>query len=166
MANLPPALASAVEALRSRYPSAAAIIFYGSCLRDRSSEGLLDFYVLVDRYSDVMGCSAALGAHVLPPNVYRHSLGDLRAKVAVMRVGDFLHGLGAGWFTPMLSARFAQPCAVVHVREGALEDRLAQGFLTAAETCIVRTLPLMSTPFGARAMAARLYRKLRHRAAP
>ncbi|MBX7199043.1 MAG: hypothetical protein K1X51_06660 [Rhodospirillaceae bacterium] len=136
------------EDLRRHY-RAAAVIFYGSCLRDRTADGLLDFYVLVDRYSDAMGNAAALGAWLLPPNVYSHVLGTARAKVAVMRVDEFLSDLGANRFTTTLSARFAQPCAIVHARDNALRARLEAGFVTAANTCIQRTLPLMPPQFTA-----------------
>lgn len=150
-------LPAATEALHRFYPGAAAIIFYGACLRNRDPEGLLDFYVLVDRYRDAIGPAAALGARLLPPNVYRHTLAEgLEAKVAVIRVDAFLEGLGPLRFTPDLSARFAQPSLIVFARDAALRTRLAAGFLTAAETCIVRTLPLMPQRF----TAAELWRRV------
>src|SRR5262245_5767221 len=80
-------LSSSAEHLRRGY-GAAAIVFYGACWRALTAEGFLDFYVLVDRYSDAMGSAAALGAWLLPPNAYHHAfghtLGNARAKVAII----------------------------------------------------------------------------------
>lgn len=143
-----PAVAAAVADLRGRY-DASAIVFYGSCLRDRTSEGLLDFYVLVE---------SAEGAW-LPPDVHHHNCGPYRAKVAVMRVDDFLAGLGPGWFTSSLSARFAQPAAIVFARDDALRARLQAGFVTAADTCMARILPLMPPRFTAGDLWRRAFRE-------
>lgn len=154
--SVPEFCAGAAEELRQRYRGAAAIIFYGSCLRDRTAEGLLDFYVLVDRYRSMMGSGAALGAWLLPPNVYHHALGDMQAKVAVMRVDAFLAGLGARGLVTTLSARFAQPSAILYARDDALRGRLEAGFLAAAKNCIDRTLPLMPREF----TAADLWRRV------
>src|SRR6185436_703618 len=51
----PAAIAPLVDEIRRRHGDAiAAIVFYGSCLRTGQYDtGVLDFYVLVDRYRDV-----------------------------------------------------------------------------------------------------------------
>jgi hypothetical protein len=71
----PSALAIA-DAIRARHGGIAAILFYGSCLRQPATaptapEGVLDFYVVVDAYRDAYpGRLLALANKVLPPNVF------------------------------------------------------------------------------------------------
>jgi hypothetical protein len=150
----------ATQDLRRHYPTAAAIIFYGSCLRDRTTAGFLDVYVLVETYRSVMGPLAAAGARLLPPNVYSHAMdAGLRAKVAVMRVDQFLAALGPAAFSSSVSARFAQPSAIVFARDPELRARLQEGFACAAATTVARTLPLMPERFSARDLWRRAFRE-------
>ena len=60
------------DAIRARHGSGvAAILFYGSCLRRSTDEGLHDFYVVVDSYRSVYGAGyLAVSNYLLPPNVY------------------------------------------------------------------------------------------------
>src|SRR3546814_10685169 len=74
--------ASLVEA---RGDAVAAILFYGSCLRDPQADGILDFYVVVDDYRRYHGgrLAAALN-RLLPPTVsLLVAPAGTRAKVAV-----------------------------------------------------------------------------------
>ena len=49
-----PGVEAFCEAVRARHGDAvAAVLFYGSCLRKNTLEGVLDFYVLVDSYRAV-----------------------------------------------------------------------------------------------------------------
>ncbi|MHB1206479.1 MAG: hypothetical protein ACYCZX_12985 [Rhodospirillaceae bacterium] len=153
-----PAALRVADRLRERYTGTAAIIFYGSCLRDRDTGGLLDFYVLVDSTREALGAVAGLFAQALPPSVYYFEFDeDLRAKVAVMNLRQFLCALGPRQFTSAVSARFAQPAAVVFARDGAVSADLAAGFATAAETTIARTLPLMPARFTVRDLWRRAF---------
>ncbi len=154
----PPAAVRAADRLRQHYTGTAAIIFYGSCLRDRDTGGLLDFYVLVDSAREALGAFAGLCARALPPNVYYFEFDDgLRAKVAVMSLGQFLRALGPAQFTSTLSARFAQPAAIIYARDDTVAADLASGFMTAAETTIARTLPLMPARFTVRDLWRRAF---------
>lgn len=108
----------------------AAVLFYGSGLRDGTLEGVLDFYVLLDRPADWPGSRlSAFANRLLPPNVgYLEEEIDgrvLRAKYAVMALERFGRGMSAAGFDTTLWARFSQPCALVHVRSPA--DREAVG---------------------------------------
>ncbi len=100
---VPEAVSRLAEAIRSRTgPGTAAILFYGSCLRKLSSEGVLDFYVLVDAYRDANpGRRLALANALLPPNVFYLELdgdaGPLRAKYAVVSLADFARGAAGRW---------------------------------------------------------------------
>jgi hypothetical protein len=92
------------EVIRERVgPVVASIVFYGSCLRKQTSEGVLDFYVLVDDYASASSSRwLAWAGAAFPPNVfYIERAGDgetLRSKFAVVSVRDFARGAApAGW---------------------------------------------------------------------
>jgi hypothetical protein len=108
----------------------AAVLFYGSGLRDAALDGVLDFYVLLDRAADWPGSRLSVFANrVLPPNVgYLEEEIDgrvLRAKYAVMTLERFGRGMSVAALDTTLWSRFSQPCALVHVRSPA--DREAVG---------------------------------------
>lgn len=76
----------------------AAVLFYGSGLRDETLDGVLDFYVLLDDVGAWPGSRlAALANRVLPPNVayLERTVADrpVRAKVAVMSLAQFAAGM-------------------------------------------------------------------------
>lgn len=104
--------------------SAAAVLFYGSGLRDDTLDGVLDFYVLLDDVRCWPGSRlAALANRLLPPNVaYVETRVDgrsLRAKIAVMSVAQFADGMSANALDTTLWARFSQPCRCVFARSAA-----------------------------------------------
>src|SRR5262245_41313026 len=100
------------EAIRSRTgPATAAILFYGSCLRKQTAQGVLDFYVLVDGYRETNpGRRLALANALLPPNVFYLELDGLpetvRAKYAVVSRADFQRGAAGEWLRTGIWARF------------------------------------------------------------
>lgn len=126
-AAMPPAATVLAQRLAARAgPATAAVLFYGSALRDEALDGVLDFYVLVDRASDWPGSWLAASANrLLPPNVgYLQEDVDgrqLRAKYAVMTVTQFRHAMSVDRIDTTLWARFSQPCACIHARSD--EDR-------------------------------------------
>ena len=114
---------------------AVAVLFYGSNLRDARLDGVLDFYVLLDRVGAWPGSRlAALANAVLPPNVgYFEGQVDettLRAKFALISLAQFSRGVSPGSLDTTLWARFSQPCACVHLRGDAdwapLRDAVAE----------------------------------------
>ncbi len=133
----------------------AGIVFYGSCLRANTDEGLLlDFYVLVDSYARALRhVTSAVFARLLPPNVYYHEIAfeqrTVRAKVAVISVGQFLHGLGPETFTSTIWARFAQPALILYARNAEIRRRLIDGLAAAVHTTMTRTSPLLRGDFTA-----------------
>jgi hypothetical protein len=159
-----PAARAFGEHLKQLYgTSVAGVIFYGSCLRQSTDVGLLlDFYVLVDSYARALKhpVSAAF-ARLLPPNVYYHEMTfegrTVRAKVAVISVGQFLHGVGPETFASSLWARFAQPAMILYARNAEVRRRLIDGLAAAAETMIRRTQPLMNAGFTARDLWVRAF---------
>jgi hypothetical protein len=119
-----PPVAALAKQLAERSAGAAAVLFYGSCLRATTLDGLLDFYVLVDSLARWHGAGiAALANRVLPPNVfYLETTIDgqpLRAKVAVMTVRQFAARAQPGGIDTTIWARFAQPAALPWVRDEA-----------------------------------------------
>ena len=117
----------------------AAILFYGSCLRDETAEGILDFYVLVDDYRTYhrRRIPAALNA-MLPPTVSLWSLGSShdapRAKVAVMSFRQFARRMKPGSLDVSLWARFCQPAALAHVRSPRIGEQVVDALSDAAAT--------------------------------
>jgi hypothetical protein len=151
---------TAADILRTRYGTGVgAIVFYGSCLREGAADGLLDFYVLVERYRPALGPFSAIWAMLLPPNVYYHEFEHrgrcVRVKVAVMRLDQFLRGLSERCFSSMLSARFAQPAAIVFARDDRVRAALVDGFCASVATTVARTAPLLEDAFTARALWSR-----------
>jgi hypothetical protein len=107
-----PGVAAAAAALAARYPGAArAVLFYGSCLRERQLDGLmLDFYLIVSDYRSAYGKSWLAPANrLIPPNVFPFEHQGLAAKYAVLSEADFDRECGGQAKTVSVWARFAQP---------------------------------------------------------
>lgn len=140
-----PATPSAVafsEVLVRRFGGAtAAVLFYGSCLRRHTAEGVLDFYVLVDDYRQVYpGRWFAFLNTVLPPNVFYlvHRTGGetLRAKVAVLSLDHFMHAVTPQWAESRVWARFAQPARLLFARNEEIRDSVVRDVATAVRTFV------------------------------
>lgn len=161
----PAAHAFAAE-LRRRYGDAtAAVVFYGSCLRKQTDEGLiLDFYVVADRMGAALKNPVSAGfARLLPPNVYYHEMAfegrTVRAKVAVIGMAQFLRGTGPDAFTSALWARFAQPAAILYARNAEIERRLVDALANAVTTTAARAGALFIAPFSARDLWIRAFKE-------
>ncbi|MGE4651362.1 MAG: hypothetical protein AAEJ53_10785 [Myxococcota bacterium] len=147
-----PAPAGAVQlaaAIRDRHGEAvAAVLFYGSCLRRRTSEGVLDFYVLVDDYRACYGRGtlACLNA-LLPPNVFHLEVstpqGELACKYAVLSLRDFARASGPSSIRPAVWARFCQPSLAVWTRDESARQAVQEGCVASIRTALVRTLPTL-----------------------
>lgn len=98
--------------------SVLAVLFYGSCLRNQTAEGVLDFYVLVESYRAYHRSRTGAAANaILPPTVrYRHG-GAARAKFAVISADAFARRMRPGSFDTTLWARFCQPAALLYARD-------------------------------------------------
>jgi hypothetical protein len=105
-----------------RVPGAAAVLAYGSCIRDTGiDESLIDLYVLTRRIDEVSSkLFSRFACRLLPPNVYyaecTHAGRRLRSKFAVMTLSDFARR-AAGARNPYFWARFAQPSRLVFAAE-------------------------------------------------
>ena len=67
-----------------------AVLFYGSCLREKQLDGLmLDFYLIVSDYRAAYGKSWLAPANrLIPPNVFYFEHDGLAAKYAVLSEAD------------------------------------------------------------------------------
>ncbi|MBA3668346.1 MAG: hypothetical protein H0W65_11605, partial [Sphingomonas sp.] len=130
-----PQITAMAEAIAARHGAASrAVLFYGSCLRERHLDGLmLDFYLIVSDY--LAAYDKAWLAHanaLIPPNVFPFRHGGLIAKYAVLSEADF-HRLN-GFETRSVSvwARFAQPSRLVWAPGAAARSKAIDAVARAA----------------------------------
>src|SRR3954452_8541619 len=135
------AMAAAIAAL---YPRAArAVLFYGSCLRERQLVGLmLDFYLIVSDYRGAYGRSWLAPANrLIPPNVFPFEHDGLAAKYAVLSEADFARECGVGAGSVSVWARFAQPSRLVWAADEAARERVVASVAEAVPTLFALTRP-------------------------
>ncbi len=144
-----PAAAAFADAIVARHGEAvAAVLFYGSCLRKHTRDGVLDFYVLVDRYRAAFSSRwLAVQNAILPPNVFyleqESAEGTLRAKYAVISCADFAKAIGPDSLHPYVWARFAQPTLLVRVRDLEARDHVVSCVARASVTLVQRLAVFM-----------------------
>ena len=115
-----PRVSALAAELAGRYPEAAqAVLFYGSCLWSGDlTGGMLDFYLIVDSYEQAYAkCWLRIANRLLPPNVFHVEHDGLRAKYAVLSAADFARLASRRTLNVSVWARFAQPSALVWVRD-------------------------------------------------
>lgn len=111
-------------------PSTEAILYYGSCLRNQTIDGMImDFYVLVSNYSQVYNSSWLANLNrILPPNVFfiEHNWKDkiLRAKIAVISTHEFAVRCSPEHLNSSLWARFSQPSRLAYCRSKKIRGRV------------------------------------------
>jgi uncharacterized protein YfiM (DUF2279 family) len=148
-----PAALALADAIGARHGGIAAIVFYGSCLRQPAAaaeppDGIMDFYVVVDRYRDAYpGRLLALANRILPPNVFhvatRWRGEPVRAKYAVISMAQFRRGLARTSFQTSLFARFAQPCRLVWARDPQARAAIGAALADAVITMVAAVAPLL-----------------------
>jgi hypothetical protein len=139
-------VADMAAALAAQYPDAArAVLFYGSCLRERQLQGLmLDFYLIVSDYRDAYGKSwLARANRLIPPNVFPFTHGSLSAKYAVLSEADFDRLNGPEPLSVSVWARFAQPARLVWSADDAAAERAVAAVSRAAPTLLAAAAPMM-----------------------
>jgi len=135
----PAAVQELAQALAARARGGAvAVLYYGSTLRTGALDGMLDFYVLLDRTSAWPGRIAALANRLLPPNVgYIEGTFagvTLRAKYALITLQQFEKRVAGATLDTTLWARFCQPCRLVWQRSEAEGQRVAAAVENAVTT--------------------------------
>jgi hypothetical protein len=141
-----PRVEGMAAALAARYPEAArAVLFYGSCLRQRELDGLmLDFYLIVSSYREAYGRSWLAAANrLIPPNVFPFEHDGLMAKYAVLSEADFHRLNGPETLNVSVWARFAQPSRLVWAKDDAARERAVAAVARAAPTLLAAALPVL-----------------------
>ena len=140
-------------AARERHPDAVAVLFYGSCLRGADDyEGVLDLYVLVDRYEQTYDRRVLVWLNrVLPPNVFYLETtapeGTVRAMFAVVELASFVDFMDDSRRESYFWGRFSQPVALVWATDSGVRDQLARGCATAVATFVRNALALVPVEF-------------------
>ncbi|MEO6582107.1 MAG: hypothetical protein ABIN68_04775 [Sphingomicrobium sp.] len=102
-------LAAAIAAKHGA--ASRAVLFYGSCLREKQLDGLmLDFYLIVSDYRAAYDRRwLGVANRWIPPNVFHFEDHGLTAKYAVLSEADFHRLNGLETRSVSVWARFAQP---------------------------------------------------------
>lgn len=135
---VPPEVARFADRLATAVPGgAAAVLFYGSGLRDRALGGVLDFYVLTAAPHRA-GVRGRIEAWLWPEIAFeRMALADgreLHAKVAVLPLAVFAHAASGRGIDTTVWTRFVQPSRLVHARDPAARAAVLEALAAAAST--------------------------------
>jgi len=140
----PAAARQLTDAILERHGDAvAAVIFYGSCLRKGTHEGVLDFYVVVDDYQSAYASFYLRAINALvPPNVFFLSqpseLGTLRCKYAVISERAFERGVSPACRVPYFWARFCQPALASYTRDEEARELVQRACVQSVLTLVQR----------------------------
>ena len=133
--------------------SVLGVLFYGSCLRQETDEGVLDFWVIVDDYRPAY--SNRLHAwinHIAPPNVFylelEHDGTRLRTKYGVIDRKAFEKGTSLDAWHPYVWARFAQPARALVCRDEAARAVLVAAVANAIITMVGRLVWMLPSRGG------------------
>ncbi|KAB0677189.1 hypothetical protein [Aureimonas leprariae] len=119
-----------------------AVLFYGSGLRAGDLDGILDFYVIVDRLADWShGSLAARANAMLPPNVEYHEVAldgrTIRGKVAILSLRQFRRLVRTDSLDTTVWARFSQVAALAWARDEAAATTVAAAVAEAVATAVI-----------------------------
>jgi hypothetical protein len=134
-----PRVAEMAAAIAAKHGEASrAVLFYGSCLRQKQLDGLmLDFYLIVSDYRAAYGKRwLATANRLIPPNVFPFQHGGLAAKYAVLSEADFYRLNGPETRNVSVWARFAQPSRLVWAKDEAARERAVDAISRAAPTLL------------------------------
>ena len=142
------AMAAAIAAKHGR--ASRAVLFYGSCLRERRLEGLmLDFYLIVADYRGAYDRRwLAVANRLIPPNVFYFEKDGLTAKYAVLSEADFGRETGTNARSTSVWGRFAQPARLVWASDEQPAGRIRDAVEQAAPTLFQYTIPMMQPDCG------------------
>jgi hypothetical protein len=141
-----PRVRAVAAAIAAKHGAASrAVLFYGSCLRQKQLDGLmLDFYLIVSDYRAAYGKRWLASANrLIPPNVFHFEHDGLVTKYAVLSEADFAHECAPNASTVSTAARFAQPSRLVWSADEAAAERAIDTVSRAAPTLLGWTSPLV-----------------------
>jgi len=144
-APVDPRVSTVAAAIAAKHRGASkAVLFYGSCLREKQLDGLmLDFYLIVSDYRAAYTKRWLVAANrLIPPNVFHFEHQGLRSKYAVLSEADFAHECSLDAWTISTAARFAQPSRLVWSADEAAARRVIDSVAESAPTLLGWTLPL------------------------
>lgn len=126
------------------------ILFYGSCQRAESAEGILDVYLLSKSNRAFHDAAIAAGLNwLVPPTIYyyelrdgdrdaRHASGEsarvVRAKSAVISEAQFAASCRDETTSPSIWARFCQPAVLLRAPDEATRERVIGMLVDAVKT--------------------------------
>jgi hypothetical protein len=134
-----PRVAAMGAAIAASHGAASrAVLFYGSCLREKQLDGLmLDFYLVVSDYRSAYPKRWLAAANrLIPPNVFYFEHDGLSAKYAVLSEGDFYRLNGPETSSVSVWARFAQPSRLVWAADERARARVIDAVSRAAPTLL------------------------------
>jgi hypothetical protein len=140
-----PRVSAVGTAIAAKHGAASrAVLFYGSCLRERVLEGrMLDFYLIVSDYRAAYRKRWLAAANrLVPPNVFYFEHEGLVSKYAVLSEADFARECSPEAWTVSTAARFAQPSRLVWSADRAAANAVVETISHAAPALIRWTLPL------------------------
>lgn len=139
--NLPvdPRISALAAGIAQKHGAASrAVLFYGSCLREKQLAGLmLDFYLIVSDYRSAYGKHWLAAANrLIPPNVFYFEYDGLVAKYAVLSEPDFARLVGPETRNVSVWARFSQPSRLVWASSLEAGERAIEAVARAAPTLL------------------------------
>lgn len=138
-----PRVIGVASAIADSHPGALGVLFYGSCLRDTTLSGMLDFYLIVADYEAAYAERWLARANaLLPPNVFPVAHDGLVAKYAVLSLADLRRECGPEARDPSTFARFAQPARLVWQGDGDETGKIVAAVAQAPVTLLTRAAPL------------------------
>ena len=145
-APVDPRVSAMAEAIAAKHGKASrAVLFYGSCLRQRRLEGLmLDFYLIVSDYRSAYDRRWLASANrAIPPNVFYFEIDGLAAKYAVLSEADFQRECGPEARSTSVVARFAQPARLAWSANKSAARAAIEAVGRCAPTLLSWTAPLL-----------------------
>ena len=145
-APVDPQVSAMAAAIAAQHGDASrAVLFYGSCLREKQLDGLmLDFYLIVSDYAAAYPKRwMATANRLIPPNVFPFAHGGLAAKYAVLSEADFAALTTPEASTVSVWARFAQPTRLVWVASEAAREAAEDAVAASGPTLFLLAMPLV-----------------------
>jgi hypothetical protein len=139
-----PRVIAVATAIAAQHGTASrAVLFYGSCLREKQLDGLmLDFYLIVSDYRAAYEKRwLALANRLIPPNVFYFEHDGLVAKYAVLSEADFQRLCGPETSSVSVWARFAQPSRLAWAADDQARRRAIDAVTLAAPTLLASARP-------------------------